>query len=198
MLCCVNPLTNCLSVFNHFVILALKGLIHQWCKMWLLHVTIEWESIKNFACGLEIPLSTTEQNLVHTWILVIMRLKIKTLWFLDGKITVLTIQICMISLTCRNQGVLSLSLIIITGNKWNVEDCDKPEINKLFWKSKVYGVTRANQRVISISPPPTQVNPDLQDTSPSHHLVWGYWQWLPRVMYQQFQILGLQGEQGVC
>ena len=39
--------------------------MHQWWKLWLLHVIIEWKSIHYFVYRLEIPLSTNEGNLAH-------------------------------------------------------------------------------------------------------------------------------------
>ena len=33
--------------------------IYEWWKLQLFHIVIEWKSIHYFACGLEIPLSTT-------------------------------------------------------------------------------------------------------------------------------------------
>ena len=39
--------------------------IHQWWKLWLLHIIVKLKSIHYFKCGSEIPLSLSGQNLVH-------------------------------------------------------------------------------------------------------------------------------------
>ena len=61
--------------------------IHQWWKLWLLHSIIKWKSICYFAGSLNIPLSTNEGDLTHTWIMIMMRFKLRTFWLLEGNIT---------------------------------------------------------------------------------------------------------------
>ena len=56
--------------------------IHQWLKMHLLHVIMKLKSIYYFTYSLKIPLCTAEWNLAHTWIMVMMRLELRTLLFL--------------------------------------------------------------------------------------------------------------------
>ena len=64
--------------------------IHQFLKLWLLHVIFKWKYMHYFACSLQIPLCTTEWNVAHTWIMRMMRLELRTFWFLEGKESVLS------------------------------------------------------------------------------------------------------------
>ena len=77
--------------------------IYQWLKLWLLHNIIEWKFTHYFACGLETPLGTTEGNLTHTWIMVIMRLELKSFRLQDGNVTVLVSVNALTGSECKSQ-----------------------------------------------------------------------------------------------
>ena len=96
--------------------------IHQRQKLWLPHI-IGWKSIHYFSSSLDIPLRTTEKNPAHMWIMLMMRLELRTLWFLKGNITTLAIQTCMsrkVRFPSRNHG-------------WNLNWVDLNEVFE-FWR----------------------------------------------------------------
>ena len=94
-------------------------------------VIIEEKSIHYhyFVCGVEILLRTTEWNLPHL-IMLMMRLEFKNLRFYQGNMTIFK----TIRFPSKNQGALSLSLIIFIGKTLTVKNLNEPEIHKLFWK----------------------------------------------------------------
>ena len=94
-------------------------------------VIIEEKSIhyNYFVCGLEILLRTTEWNLPHL-IMLMARLEFKNLRFSQGNMTIFK----TIRFPSKNQGALSLSLIIFIGKTLTVKSLNEPEIHKLFWK----------------------------------------------------------------
>ena len=78
--------------------------IHQCLKLWLLYVIFKWKYMHYFTCSLQIPLCTTERNVAHTWIMRMIRLELRTLWFLEGKETVYSISMKkMLRFPFRNQ-----------------------------------------------------------------------------------------------
>ena len=101
------------------------GEIHQWWKLWLI-----------FCCDSEIPLSTIEQNLLHKWIMLMMRFELRSHICTAKTMTFLT----------RNQWVSSLILIITIGKTSTAKGLNKLEIQRYFWKSIVASGT--NQRMI--------------------------------------------------
>lgn len=136
-------------------------------------LSFECQFIHSFAFGIEIPLSTIDWNLSRTWIMAIMRLKHRPLWFLEGNITILVTKTCIaktVSFTSRNQRILSSSLIIIIENTLTVKVLSKPELGQT--KEWLYLC--------------------LRDIPTSHNLLWWYWRWLPSVMYQYLR-LGSKG-----
>ena len=112
-------------------------------------------------CGVgtwRVNLAITERIPVHTWIMVLMRLKLGTLWFLKGNITVLVVQNCItmaVRFPSGNHGVLSLSLIITMNNInwWRLEQTLNSQTS---WKSKAYGSHYSRPK--SDNNPPTHRN----------------------------------------
>ena len=85
--------------------------------------------------------------------MVMMRLKLRSLGFHEGNITVLAIQTCMVKpirFLSRNQRVPSSSLITAIGKKSTVKDLNKLEFPNFFEKVRSLVVGGAKQRVIPI------------------------------------------------
>ena len=94
MFCCQN---------TTMMYLIYMYLMYMYNNDYVLYFVVECESIHYFASGLKIPPNTTEQNLACTWIMVMIRLTLRALWFLEGMILVLAMQTSMAEST--NQGL---------------------------------------------------------------------------------------------
>ena len=74
-----------------------------------------------------------ERNVARTWIMVIKRLGIESLWFQGGNVTVLVMQTCLVKaawFTFTNQDGLNSSFIITIRKTSSVKDLNNPEIHK--------------------------------------------------------------------
>lgn len=118
-----------------------------------------------------------------------MRIKLESLLYYKRSIPSLAMQTCLVK-----------RISFATGNQQVLSPTDKQQLLKIWTnlklttfheKARFTVLLGANQRVVSITP--IQEYSDLQAKYNSH-LIFKFWEWLLRVMYQDFKRLVLQEE----
>ena len=166
-------------------------LMYMYNNDYVLYFLVDCKSIHYFASGLYIPPNTTEQNLACTWIMVMIRLTLRALWFLEGMILVLAMQTSMTEST--NQELFWIQVSSLPHEKHQLlKIWADLKFRKISEKARSTVISRAIQRVILI--PNTQEYPDFQDISTKYQYVCRHWGWLSGVMHQHFKRLGPQRE----
>ena len=112
MLCCGNTSEMRTRIISHYYWVE----IHPLLCMRLRNLDVHWAE---------------QGNLAHTWIMVLMKLKLRTFWLLVGKTT---IETCSFRFLKRNQSEFESHHHHIVGKKSTVKDLNKTVIKKIFPK----------------------------------------------------------------